>query len=272
MAAGVVGLGRTWAVQAGVSLVMMSVACQNGDPPRPSEPAASALPVGAAPAPPAAPAAPSTAPPTASSGDGSLAFFRVQGVAADDVLNIRSNPDSSSPSLGTLPAGATHVEGIGAPSVVGAARWQRVRHGGTLGWVNARFLSPHENAEPARPPGGAKPASFALLAPLICFGTEPFWAIRFGADGSASYEAMGEVPSSSSIAQLRSNPSGDPESFDLVTAGRGMYLRAAMRKTGRCSDGMSDLLHPYEFTAVGTPGALSGCCRLEQASPGEPRP
>jgi len=214
--------------------------------------------------------APSIPPSAVSSAEGSLGFFRVQDVAGDDVLNIRSNPDSSSLLLGTIPAGARHVEGIGAPRVAGAARWQRVRHGGTIGWVNARFLS----ADAAGPiaPGGATPARFALLASLICFGTEPFWAIRFGADGSARYEAMGESPLGASVAQLRTNPTGDPESFDLLDADRSMYLRAAMRKTGRCSDGMSDLLHPYEFAGVGTPGSLNGCCRVDDASPGEPRP
>lgn len=221
-----------------------------------------------------APASPPSAapPPAPASAAGSVTFFRVQGVAADDALNIRSRPDSSSPSLGTIPAGARAVEGIGAPSVAGAARWQRVRHGGAVGWVNARFLSPDEGAEPTAPPGEASPASLARLASLICVGTEPFWAIRFGADGSARYEAMGEAPLSSRVAQLRTTPSGAPESFDLLDARQRIYLRAAMRETGGCSDGMSDLRYPYQFTGAGTPGELSGCCRLDKASPGEPRP
>jgi hypothetical protein len=91
-AAGVVGSMRPWAAQAGVSLLTLSFACQNGEPPKPSEPAASALAMAAAPAPP-------------------------------------------------------------------AERWQRVRHGGTMGWVNARFLSGAlsgccrlEKASPGEPP------------------------------------------------------------------------------------------------------------------------
>jgi uncharacterized membrane protein len=245
------------AAHAGVSLLVLGLACREADPPKPSEPPASA---------PSRPAAPAPA------SDGAPAFFRVQGVASDDVLNIRSNPDSGSLLLGTIPAGASSVEGIGAPTVAGSARWQRVRHGGTIGWVNARFLSRDEAAGHGGSPGGATPASPALLAPLICFGTEPFWAIRFGADGSARYEAMGEAPSPSSVAQLRANAAGDPESFDLRSADRSVYLHAAMRKTGRCSDGMSDLLHAYDFASVGTPGALYGCCRIAEAAPGEPRP
>jgi uncharacterized membrane protein len=245
------------AAQAAVSLLVLGLACRDSDPPTPSEPPASA---------------PSKPAPSAPANDSSPVFFRVQGVASDDVLNIRSNPDSGSRLLGTIAAGASAVEGIGAPTVAGSARWQRVRHGGTIGWVNARFLSPDDAAGQGASPGRATSASLALLAPLICFGTEPFWAIRFNADGSARYEAMGEAPAPSSVAQLRESASGDPESFDLRSADRSVHLRAAMRKTGRCCDVMSDLLHPYEFAGVGTPGALYGCCRVDQASAGQPRP
>jgi uncharacterized membrane protein len=255
------------------ALVALILACQKAEPPRASEPAATArLAIPAAPATAAPkPPEPAATEPTA------VTRFRVQGVAADDVLNIRSNPDSSSSLLGTIPAGATQLEGIGAPSVAGSTRWQRVRHGGTVGWVNARFLGPDDSAPPEAlptrpPPAGAKSANFALLAPLICFGTEPFWAIRFGADGSARCEEMCEGPPGLRIAQLKTTPSGDPESFDLLNADQSVYLRAALRRTGTCSDGMSDLSHLYEFTGVGAPGSLSGCCRIEKAAAGEPRP
>jgi uncharacterized membrane protein len=44
-----------------------------------------------------------------------------------------------------------------------------------------------------------------------------------------------------------------------------VYLRAAMQRTGKCSDGMSDESYTFEFVGVGTPGPLKGCCRLKQA-------
>lgn len=260
---------------------MLSLACQTAEPAKPGGAAGGARAPASSPAPAAAPppqtppvAPPVTTPstPSAASADGSLAFFQVRGVAPDDTLNIRSQPDSNAPSLGTIAAGTTRVEGIGAATLVGSARWQRVRHAGSIGWVNARFLSPDESAQPAAPASGAEPGRIALLVPLICFGTEPFWAIRFGADGSASCEAMCEGPPGLRVAQLGTSAGGEPESFDLLGADGSVYLRAALRKTDRCSDGMSDLLHPYEFTSVGAPGALTGCCRVEKASPPEPRP
>ena len=66
--------------------------------------------------------------------------FRVEGVAADDALNIRSKPDARSAVLGSIPPGAADVEGLGAPNTVAKATWQRVRYAGVVGWVNARFL------------------------------------------------------------------------------------------------------------------------------------
>jgi len=193
----------------------------------------------------------------------------VQGVAADDALNVRFTPDSSALVLASIPSSATQIEGIGAPTTVGTTRWQRVRHGGTIGWVNARFLAPDGGA----PPAASTPSAEAkVLVPLICFGTEPFWDLRFRADGSATCGAMCEGPPGLRLASLRTTPSGEPDTFDLLTADKRIYLRAAMRKTGVCSDGMSDFSYPYEFAGVGTPGSLSGCCRRADEPPKERRP
>jgi uncharacterized protein YgiM (DUF1202 family) len=68
-------------------------------------------------------------------------WFRVDGVAADDVLNIRSKPDAKASVLGSIPPAEEHVEGVGAPNTVGRGTWQRVRYAGVVGWVNARFLT-----------------------------------------------------------------------------------------------------------------------------------
>jgi len=210
--------------------------------------------------------------PTAAA-DLALASFAVRDVAPDDVLNIRSQPDSNSRLLGSIPPSATRIAGIGAATTVGATRWQRVRHGGTLGWVNARFLALDDSAPPEAPPVLATSKQSAVLAALTCFGTEPFWDIRFAPDGSASCGAMCEGPPGLRLANLRTNAQGEPESFELTSANRSIWLRAAMRKTGQCSDGMSDLLHLYEFEGVGAAGAtFSGCCRNQRDAERGPRP
>jgi uncharacterized membrane protein len=113
-------------------------------------------------------------------------------------------------------------------------------------------------------PAPAQPVSSAglvALQPLICFGNEPFWGVQFKADGSASCEAMCEGPPGLHVANVSLSASGDPQGFDLLDAQDGLFLRGVLRRTGKCSDGMSDNLHPYVFTAEGQRGRMTGCCR-----------
>ena len=62
-------------------------------------------------------------------------LFDVARVAADDVLNIRAEPDASAPIIGTLAFDATHVE-----VVEQRAGWSRVNTGEGSGWVSDRYL------------------------------------------------------------------------------------------------------------------------------------
>jgi hypothetical protein len=56
----------------------------------------------------------------------------VQGVAADDVLNVREAPDKPD---------ATGVRGTQNRRRVGASIWREVECGNLRGWVNERFLA-----------------------------------------------------------------------------------------------------------------------------------
>jgi uncharacterized membrane protein len=145
--------------------------------------------------------------------------------------------------------------------MVGQTTWQRVRYGGAVGWVNARFLQPNTGATTATPKLAASHAQ--VLRPLICFGTEPFWALEFGADGSASCSQTCDGPDGLRVVNLQTSPAGVPEGFDILTSKGDVYLRAVMDRTEQCSDGMSDNRHPFVFSGVGVPGPLSGCCRVK---------
>jgi uncharacterized membrane protein len=194
--------------------------------------------------------------------EGKSVSFRVEGVAPGDVLNMRSAPDAASALVAAIPADTAKLEGWGAPTKNGSTTWQQVRYGQAAGWVNARFLKRVDGTAPAAaPPAAAK--GMAALTPLICFGNEPFWAIEFGADGSATCGETCDGPSGLHVVNVQSSPSGALEGFDLLTAGGDVYLRAVMDRTGKCSDGMSDARHPYMFSGVGKPGPLEGCCRVK---------
>lgn len=191
--------------------------------------------------------------------------FQIDGVAADDVLNIRSSPDAASGLVAAIPAGTANIDGLGMPLKVGQASWQRVRYGGAVGWVNARFLKPNASAPPAAPTRAA--GGVLLLQPLLCFGTEPFWALEFGADGSATCGQSCDGPAGLRVVNVQVSPKGDPEGFDILTAKGAVYLRAVMERTGQCSDGMSDNRYPFVFSGVGVPGPLGGCCRVKSQRP-----
>lgn len=119
-------------------------------PVAPMQPAADA-PTAAAPS--AAPSAPVTAAsqtqtPVAAAG------YAVTGVAANDVLNVRSGPGTENMITGMLPPNATGIAPTGdrAQSADGGTWWQigdPALPGGT-GWVNARFLAPAGVASPTQ--------------------------------------------------------------------------------------------------------------------------
>lgn len=194
----------------------------------------------------------------------STSSLRVEGVAADDVLNIRAEPNAESPVMGAIPAGARHVEGLGAPNTIGQTSWQRVRYAGVVGWVSGRFLK----VDTGGPPQPAAPDQIEALTPLVCFGDEPNWSLQFGADGSVTCGSGCEAPPGLRVTKVLTERDGTPDGFDLADARGQQWMRAVVSKTGQCSDGMSDSPYPFEITGVVKTGNLTGCCRVkEKAEP-----
>jgi hypothetical protein len=64
-------------------------------------------------------------------------LFRVAGVGADDILNVRSGPSEDYPSVGGIPPASRSVE------IVGPCRgdWCPIRHKRVSGWVNRYYLA-----------------------------------------------------------------------------------------------------------------------------------
>jgi len=61
--------------------------------------------------------------------------FRVTGVAADDVLNMRERPDANASVRGTIPPDGKNVRRIGS-----CEEWCQVSYGTKSGWVRKQFL------------------------------------------------------------------------------------------------------------------------------------
>lgn len=84
-------------------------------------------------------------------------FYRVTGVASNDVLNIRAKPSGSAGKVGEIPPNADGVKNLGCQGGLSLSQWQkaspsrrraaarsrwcRVTFNGVTGWVAGRFLA-----------------------------------------------------------------------------------------------------------------------------------
>lgn len=87
------------------------------------------------------------APKTAASSLVMRTSFRVAGVDADDILNVRSGPSETAAPVGAIPP-----EGRGV-KIVGPCReaWCPIEHGRTRGWVNRYYLAAEDAGSTAAP-------------------------------------------------------------------------------------------------------------------------
>lgn len=178
-------------------------------------------------------------------------LYRVTGVATGDVLNLRAQPDPSAEIVGTLEPGAGGVAVAGTRlEVNGSVWWQVVRTGDEPGWVNARYLTPADDA----PPTGDEPF------PLRCTGTEPFWSVKI-AEGEARFETpMDEGETWQAGPMTRAMGLVGRYAIRLESKD-GVGHLAAWRNHRFCSDGMSDIGFPYEGIMVTPDGTVhAGCC------------
>lgn len=179
------------------------------------------------------------------------ALYRVSGVAATDVLNVRAGPGTEHQIIGSFAPNQTGVEVIGTTE---DRRWGRVSLGEISGWASMRFLSrtgPDWNA--------------GLPIPLYCGGTEPFWNYqRLIGGGNFSSLVRPEVEPYAEL--WNGQPTGrGPQTFGLVLDS-GVSRMTVFIRRGICSDGMSDrdfgLIAYFLRTSPEGTELLEGCCTL----------
>lgn len=181
------------------------------------------------------------------------ALFRVTGVAADDVLNVRAEPTAGAEKVGALAPSAAGVEVVELGS---GGRWGRVNLAEFTGWVAMRYMA-HE--------GG--PDWHRLEAPLSCYGTEPFWRLTIAPEADEMMlERMGEE--ALGFGRRVTSPGFDrPRTVGFSAQGAEREGFGVIRAE-TCSDGMSDRVMGLSFRMflAGPEGMESylGCCTLEQ--------
>lgn len=181
--------------------------------------------------------------------------YQVVDVAAGDQLNVRRQPGTDAEMLGGLVPGAENLVITGSVMDVGGADWWEIVFvEGYLnsGWVNGRFLAPMVEQEPESG------------YPMVCSGTEPFWSLDLG-EGQASYSTPDEKPMALSAGPWMM-ASGQIGRFAVGLERDGALGYAGIwRENDFCSDGMSDIRHPFGIILIRPDGeVLAGCCRRLQ--------
>lgn len=174
------------------------------------------------------------------------ALYDVAGVAADDVLNVRAEPDAGAAIVGTLDPTATDVEVI---RVNEAETWGLVNTGELSGWVSMAYMD-------------RQPDQWAGRFPSItsCFGTEPFWDLD-AEETRTILSFLGE-PQVLSASIVPVQPSNRMDRFGFMAgAMTGIIIEEA------CNDGMSDREYGLSVELIalvnGRFSHLSGCCTIQ---------
>ncbi|MCF2871427.1 SH3 domain-containing protein [Octadecabacter sp. G9-8] len=174
--------------------------------------------------------------------------FMIDGVAADDVLNIRSGPSPSDDVVGTLGPFTLNVEVLDQRD-----GWAQVPTPEGWGWVSKRYLADNPWPENEVP------------RPLQCSGTEPFWTFSMYPRGTEYSELALNEPTPR--VQTVVSETIAPKGF-LIETQEGPTLTRTLMVDGRiCSDGMSD--RPFGMSATLFTQApdgnyvQTGCCTMQ---------
>ncbi len=116
--------------------------------------------------------------------------YRVTKVAANDVLNIRAEPNSSSAIVARIPFNGVGISLSGASRRTGRSTWVKIRWQNNRGWVNRAYLAPMLAPATVKPsPMPSRPAAINPVTDNIvkkrvsgmwileCRGTSPKWSL-----------------------------------------------------------------------------------------------
>ncbi|MDG1075988.1 MAG: hypothetical protein P8P65_04965 [Planktotalea sp.] len=145
----------------------------------------------------------------------------MNGIAANDTLNIRAEPNASSPKLGSYPPFAINIEML---RVSEDAKWGMIGMSEGNGWVAMRYLKVTPND-----------TSYTISRPLNCSGTEPFWALNMTPRGTEFTELGASRIDLKDISEAVAQP-GSLAKFEEGPT----KIYTLMLEPAQCSDRMSD--------------------------------
>jgi uncharacterized membrane protein len=185
-------------------------------------------------------------------------FYRVTGVAAGDVLNIRPEPGPGGDPLGEFAPGAAPVEVLEVRFVNGG-EWGRVLASDGNGWVSMKFLQPFEVA---------KVKGTDIPDGLVCMGTEPFWNAKVSAAEGLRFADIDQNETIMPITKAM-NAIGRMHRFAVLATDGTTRATAMLGRYEACSDGMSDRDFGWRIDLLlerdgneEYPQLYEGCCLL----------
>ena len=182
------------------------------------------------------------------------ALHDVKGVAANDVLNIRAEPDAGAAILGGFAPDQTGVEVV---ALSPDGKWGLVTTGEASGWAAMAYLDRRPGAD-----------WHAMQGALNCFGTEPFWSAGIDARmaNRVQFSTPETVDQTLDLVSVWTGDSWHPVA-GMTFATQDASGMAVVRADA-CSDGMSDRSYGLSVDFFLTQGggqdsrALRGCCTL----------
>ena len=179
--------------------------------------------------------------------------YKVSGVTADDVLNVRSAPDSQSQDVGDLQAEAGPLEVL---SLDETGKWGRLNWLEGDGWVSMRYLEPIKLETLG---------NTSLPVGLQCSGTEPFWSMSVESVKSLQLSLQPDSDMIAAINSVASSINNIEYPVAIAADADEVQITAIVRPLA-CSDGMSDRSYGWEVDVLTRTGKnsvlLSGCCSL----------
>lgn len=174
--------------------------------------------------------------------DDDAAMLVVFGVDANDVLNVRAEPDADAALLGTLMPNASGINVIAQST--DTLDWILIESNGLQGWVNASYLGYANSYEP-------------LPIRLHCSGTEPFWGLELSYSRADVRFAFSEEEFSTGF----SPPTSPANRANLWLRSRfDSENEFLLLEAEACSDGMSERSYRYSLLARLEGNLLAGCC------------